>query len=418
MSHFDPPPHQPQGATVPRRHGANVEESRRVVKPFLWFISDRKKADPRQAQWQRMGQALLEGDPPADVLVDWMFSEGMAQTRAQFEIALEKGIEALPSAPSPLKDFFAHIDHAPIWLDAIKMERGALVSHLSGLTGFRVLRDLGLMAGYQAGAINKTLVMTGALEKGASKRIAETTKWFLDCVAPHGMARFNDGFKNTVRVRLIHAMVRRRVSQNPAWHSEEWGLPINQIDMQATYLGFSAVYLLGQRILGVIVTPQEADDLMHLWRYIGWLMGVQEQWLCETEAQARIALCQNLLSQAPADDSSTQLARALMDEPLSRTYKSWQWLQRRWNKQVHLSICRLFLGKQGMRNLGLPSGVMPWYPLLFAPINWLWCAAHRLMPNGRDRLIRRGRRAQVSELAVLFGHSRPGIARMDRVNSR
>ena len=34
---------------------------------------------------------------------------------------------------------------------------------------------------------------------------------------------------------------------------------------------------------------------MYLWRYIGWLMGVEPCWLHDTELEARIALYHNLL---------------------------------------------------------------------------------------------------------------------------
>jgi hypothetical protein len=380
-----------------------------VAAPVLRFIRNKAAAIPDEARWRRLGEALHEGDGPADALMDWMQQYGMGPARMLFERALAQGMAAVPEAPAPLQAFFAHIEQPPAWLDRARLAQGVQASYLSGVTGLRVLRDAGLMAGYQAGAINKTLVMTGALEKGASKRLAETTKWRMDCSAEHGLDRFNEGFKNTIRVRMIHAMVRRHVLTNPQWDAALWGLPINQVDMQATYLGFSTVFLLGQRLMGTVLTQQEAEDVMHQWRYIGWLMGVQEAWLCDSEQAGRIALYQNLLSQAPADDSSKQLGRALMDEPLARQYPRWRWLTGQWNKAVHLSMCRFFIGRQGMRALGLPQWVLPWYPMVFAPLNFAWCLLHRAMPGGRERLIAQGRRAQWAQVDIMFGHEKPQI---------
>lgn len=385
-------------------------EAQRVAARALWFIRDKAAAQPSAAQWQRLGEALNEGDEPADALVDWMYQYGIKAARASFERVLALGLRDVPDVPGPLRAFFEHVESPPAWLDEDQVERGAVASHLSGLTGLRVLRDAGLMAGYQAGAVNKTLVITGALEKGAARRIAETTKWYMDCSVPRGLGRWGDGFKNTIRVRMIHAMVRRHVSSRPEWDAKAWGLPINQVDMQATYLAFSVVFLLGQRVMGTFLTQQEADDVMHQWRYIGWLMGVEEEWLCDSEQAGRIALYRNLLSQAPADESSKQLARALMDEPLARRYPRWRWLNGQWNKAVHLSMCRLFVGKEGMRSLGLPTWVLPWYPVAFAPLNLVWCLFHRAWPGGRARLIDEGRRAQRAQIDIMFGQDMPQIS--------
>ena len=274
---------------------------------------------------------------------------------------------------------------SPAWVDWQRLERGAQACALSGQTGMRVLRDFGLMAGYQASGINQTLVKTGALERGATRRVAETTKWWMDCTTVGGLKPSSEGFKTTLKVRLIHAIIRQRLLKQADWNTAQWGVPINQLDMQATYLAFSVSFLLGQKIMGTLISRQESEDVMHLWRYIGWLMGVDESLLCTTEQQGRIALYQNVISQATADDSTRQLGRALMDEPLGRHYPNMHFLRGRWEKQVHLSIIRLFVGWRGMKDLGLPTWTLPWYPILFAPVNALWCAANRLMPNGRDR---------------------------------
>lgn len=381
-----------------------------MARPVRWLI--RGDAEPSASQWQAQGEALLRGDPPADRLATWMRMVGMQTAMPLFEQALAQGIAALPQPPAPLQEFFAAVEARPKWVDDRLLAEGARACHLSGLTGMRVLRDLALMGGYQASAINQTLVLTGALERSAQRRVAETTKWWLDCTAPGGMARDQAGYQGTLRVRMIHALVRGQVRNLPAWDSERFGLPINQSDMHATYLGFSVVFLFGQRLLGVPLLQPEAEAVMHLWRYIGWLMGVEERWLCRDEMAGRIALYRNLLAQAPPDASSVKLGRALMDEPLLRHYRHLQTLRRRFERARHLSICRMFLGSAGMRALGLPAGVLPWYPLLSAPPTAAWHGLHRLLPGGRERLIERGRAAQLDYLNVLFGDEHPALRSM------
>ena len=359
-----PAPAFPPGF-IPSRHGAARAQAHSLLGSLRMAVGG--DPEPDAARWQAMGEGLMQGDAPADRLVDWMFAGDMKQTRPMFERALEKGIKAVPEAPAPLREFFELVERRPHWVDMALVEEGALVNDRGGMDYFFVDRDLALMGGYQASAFNKALLLTGALQKGAVRRVAETVQWWLDCTGKGGMERFGAGFKSTVRVRMIHAMVRRHVGRLPEWRMAEWGLPINQVDMAATALAFPMVMLLGGRAMGVPLTRRDAQAGMHLGRYAAWLMGVEERWLPRDEREGRILLYQLSLSITNPDETSKLLGRALMDEPLQRPYARLRWLRCRFEHARHLSVSRFFLGRAGMRNLGLPEHVLPWYPLLRAP---------------------------------------------------
>lgn len=392
---------------IPGRHGVDRARARRTAAPVRLWV--RGPADPTPAEWHAIGESLLHGDPPMDELIDWMLASGFAPGRALYERAVAEGIDAVADAPAPLRRFFEHVEAVPDWFDAGLADEGARACGLSGLTGMRVLRNLGLLAGYQASAINRTLVLTGALEKGAQRRVAETTKWWIDCTRPGGMGRGAPGYGGTLQVRLIHGLVRRRVAAMDEWDAGYYGLPVNQGDMHATYLAFSSIFLIGQRMLGVWVSRRDGAAITHLWRYIAWLMGVGERWLHNDENAARRALYHNLLSQAPADESSRRLGMALADEPLHRHYRNLPGLRGRLNRAIDLSIAGTFIDRHGRRALGLPRGTLPWYPLLSAPPRLAWHWLLRALPGGRDWLSRRGLREQERYLSTLFGDSRPQL---------
>jgi hypothetical protein len=99
-----------------------------------------------------------------------------------------------------------------------------------------------------------------------------------------------------------------------------------------------------------------------------------------------------------------------MEEPRRRHYARLPALFGWFERARHLSIARAFLGRDSMKALGLPAGVLPWYPILTIPFIALWHLAHRLVPGGRARLARRGRERQEAYLKVLFGARRPDIA--------
>lgn len=377
-------------------------------KPFLKLLAGRDPV-PSHAQWRAMADALWDGDAPMDALIDWMFAHGPRESRALFEQALSQGIDSIPGAPAPLRAFFESVDTEPAWLDRNLLDEGARFLHGTGLAAPYVMRDFALMGGYLLSGFNQTLVMTGALAKGSSQRIAETGKWWVDCTEHGGLERFGAGFSSTLHVRLVHGLVRRNLARKAEWDATQWGLPVNQIDMVATYLAFNVVTLGGLRFMGIPITPKESRAVMHLWKYACWLMGVDERWLVDSERDGMVLLYHTFMTQSKPDHTSRELGLALSREPLERRFPVLQGLRRQLAYHQHLSTSRFFLGRQAMRELGLPENVLPWYPLLSAGPRLLAYSGQRLLPATRQRLERRGRQAQLAALASIFGERRQGI---------
>lgn len=350
--------------------------------------------EPDAARWNEIGVALMHGDPDMDALLTAMQMHGMRSARAQFETALGHGIDAVPNPIPELRAFIERYAAIPPWLDRRRIERGAEVFSRCGRHSLYVGRDVALLGGYQASAFNRTLILTGALQKGPARRLAETVQWSLDCTAPGGLAVHGIGWRSTLMVRFIHALVRRSVAARDDWQMADWGLPINQPDMAATLYGSLTVPVLGARLLGMPQSKRERDDVAHLVRYVGWLIGVEERWLADTEAASLAQLFEFLLSLTNPDETSPMMAVPLADEPLSRPYPNLRWLRGRVERSMHLSIAWAFLGGDAMRKLGLPKRVLPWYPLLAIPVNLARHTAAAVIPGGRARLARRGRASQ------------------------
>ena len=90
------------------------------------------------------------------------------------------------------------------------------------------------------------------------------------------------------------------------------GTPLNQSDMGSTVLVFSLVAADGVRMLGGRFSDDEIGDLLHLWRYAGHVLGIEDALLCQDLAEARALLDLVELTQAPADDDSRSLLGALV----------------------------------------------------------------------------------------------------------
>ena len=375
---------------IPSRHPEAPCAVPAGIKAFGLIMGLRK---PDEAQFRRMGECLLVGDAPADRLVDWMYSAGSADTRPLFEKALADGIDSIDDAPPPLRDFFTEVETVPDWVDWDKIELGARVMRSGGADGLYIARDVALLGGYMFSGFNQTLLRTGALEKGSNARFAETSQWAIDVISPGGLAPGGAGYRSTVHVRLIHAIVRRHVSAMPDWSTETWGIPINQTDMAATLVGALVAPVIGGIGMGMVSRPGEYEAVAHLTRYVGTLMGVADEFLPIGFRDCVRVLLHTSYALSTPDETTKQLSVPMADDPLAWNYSTRPSFRRRLARSQHLSITATFLGPGAMRELGLPMFVLPWYPVLKLPLNLLRsCAA--LRRGGRERAAARGVREQ------------------------
>lgn len=372
---------------------------------------------PDKAEWDLVRQALWSGDKPMDDVVDWMFANGPRECKPLFDQALQQGIDTLNNPPQVLVDFFATYDRDPDWLDRNALEEGARASHLFSDVAYYVLRDQALMGGYAYfSSFNQTLGLTGALSKNTSKRIAETATWYNNVTESGQLHRFGKGFVTTMKVRLVHALVRRNVARKEDWDSELWGLPVNQIDMLATWLAFGPVTISGVRLFGVPVGKKDSKALLHLWRYIGWLLGLEDQWLIQSEQDGLRKLYHTFLTHQLPDEKVRQLGMALQQEPWERQLPESnlgplrEKLIRFYLYHQHLSNSSLILAPKQKRQLGIPFYVLPWYPVLTAP----WRFLRLSVVNLRGEQARRAygeklRDDQARRLDAVFGEQKRHI---------
>jgi hypothetical protein len=364
--------------------------------------------NPNPEQWRRLGERLTVGDEPMDRLVEWMSAAGMEQTRPLFDRALTEGIANVPDAPDPLREFFLQIETMPDWVDPDRLRKGARALRRGGADGMYIARDVSLLGGYQFSGFNKTLVRTGALEKGSNKRFAETMQWAMDVISEGGLDPIGTGYRSTIRVRLIHAFVRRHVAAMPDWRGDEWGVPVNQTDMAATLVGAIIAPPAAAIGMGILLTPAELDGIAHLTRYVGWLIGVQDEWLPHTFRDGVRILYHTLTALAEPDESTKQLAVPMVDDPMAWHYRRMPGLRRRIARAQHLSVTSGFLGPRAMRALGL-AYVPPWYPLLRVPVNVTRSIAALTLPGEMKRAVARGQREQETLLRTMIGDSEARI---------
>jgi len=297
---------------------------------------------------------LMKGDPLADAFVLDVEQLGHAAAMRMLDTSLDHGIGAVPDAPDSLVRLFAQLDDVPPWVDWERMRRGARAYQRTGAAGSLVLSAVSLMNGYHSSAAIKPLLFTGQLDKMARRRLAETGKFIAETIQVDGLRRFSVGFKSTVKVRIVHAIVRRMLAVSGRWDNESWGLPINQADLGATNLSFSIALIHGVRSIGLKLSRDDADAIIHLWRYSGYLSGVDLALLATNEEEAWYRAEVIDLMQPSHDEGSLLLADALRSATRERTDDPFRRALMPVVMRFHDGLTRVVLGDEKADDLRTP----------------------------------------------------------------
>jgi hypothetical protein len=269
----------------------------------------------------RMIPFLWRSDPLADEAARELAEVSHGEADRRVEHALSSGSSAIEASSPALARLVEAMAHVPFWVDWARIDRAGLLLFRAGPLGPITLAAKALLLGYASPAGNKPLALSGRLTTGANRRLGETGQYLVAVCGRDGLrpkarsGKPGEGFASSLRVRLLHARIRGWLEASGKWRSDRWGAPLNQHDMVGTLLMFSSVFLDGVRELGLGVSAKESSDWMHLWRYAGWLMGVDPELLPASEEEGRRIGELILATQAPPDEDSRTLARALLEAP-------------------------------------------------------------------------------------------------------
>ena len=316
----------------------------------------------------KYAEFLWHADPLADAVMEEFARMQESEWRALLELALAQGIEQVPHAPEPLRALFRQLDCIPFWVDRERCNLGG-ATFLRCRLGFAVLALLALPIIYSWPAGNKPLALSGQLVHRASQRLKDTTRYVFAVCQPDGLSRRSEGFAMTVRVRLIHAQVRRLLLESGQWRSDAWGTPINQCHMAGTNLMFCVGVLDGLTRLGYRFKPVEREALIHLWRYAGYLLGVENELLIADEFEGHRLLDMMFAFEPHPDDDSRALVNALMQTSFDyiRNFRP----GRMCSVNLCYGISRALIGDEQAAALEFPETRWKWLVPAVRPATWL-----------------------------------------------
>ena len=218
----------------------------------------------------------LIGDPLAEELAEDLAEFSPKESAKLIQATMnEEGEEALRNAPDSLRKFFKEAETPPEWLDysafapAVRMFfRNSQVTLAAFVAGV-------LVEGFTTN-IAKSFFITGRVRDQGVRRLGQNNRHMMEIFLPGGLYRYGDGWKLSVRIRIVHARLRLLLNGSEDWDTEAWGTPISAAHLGYAISAFSARLLKHMKTLGADYTDEEYNSFMAVWRYSGYLMGIPE----------------------------------------------------------------------------------------------------------------------------------------------
>ena len=245
---------------------------------FIWTEEHRTPSELRE--WRKRG----------DVTIDCFFDQFAAQLEDgedTYEF-LQRLSDEHPSTGnedcsrlSSVIDFARQIRQPPAWFNRELAERGQQFFLRNCSLSSTVIFHYTLLLGYGFQQLNEVLMKTQYLSSAdldlTYRRLIETTQMIATAVSGP-IDNFDQTFTDVIRVRLLHGMVRHKIMKHRRASMDD--IPINQEDSLITLLGFSfsLLHCMEDR-MNIPVSDDEKEAYLHLWRYIGWLIGIEEEFL-------------------------------------------------------------------------------------------------------------------------------------------
>ncbi len=289
------------------------------------------------------------------IIRDLYLTKNFHEASKEIEHYIRNGVADHDPVPDSVKEMFSQTQKIPDWLDYDLLRSGAELCMRSNLDALISLRDYCLMGGYDYAYLNKPLVITEALKKGAVKRLSETLDFWVNVTRYDALEIHKKGYEFAIKTRMIHSYARLSIRKHyKEWDTENWGEPINSWDMMATYIGFSLVFLHSLHKLGNTFSAEEENGLFHLWKYVGYLLGIPENLLPNNRKQATEYFYLWTSVQPSADQDSVLLAHSLLNESLENPIMKHAF-QRKNLRYLHICCTWFLLDDEVCRRLKIPE---------------------------------------------------------------
>ena len=276
-----------------------------------------------------------------------------------------EGDEALRDAPASLQKFFREAETPPEWLDYSAFAPSVRMFHRHSQVVLAAFVAGVLIEGFTTN-IAKSFFITGRVRDQGVRRLGQNNRHMMEIFLPGGLYRDGDGWKLSIRIRIVHARLRHLLRNSEDWDAEAWGAPISAAHLGYAISSFSARLLKHMKTLGADYNDEEYNSFMAVWRYSGYLMGIPETILFRDADEALKLLSVGQMCEPDSPIESVVMAHSLINSaPLIAGLTNPE-DRRRLAKYVY-RIARSLIGREVAESLMFPPlpsfGVVGWFRL-------------------------------------------------------
>ncbi len=252
------------------------------------------------------------GDPLADPVAADLAEWPPRETHLLLARVLQDPYNLPEETPGSLRRFMAEVSKVPDWFDeniARVASRAFLRNSdlvLAALVGGSIVEGFATL-------ISKSFRIRGRVTDSGVRRLKQNGLQLIEQYLPGGMSPLGDGWKLTLRVRLVHAQARRLIAQSDEWNPERYGQPISAATMMLAGSAFSGRLMQHVATLGGDFSKEEREAYVHVWRYTGLLIGIPEELLFHDQASAITAFEVGRLCEPTPDVDAIIMANSIVN---------------------------------------------------------------------------------------------------------
>ena len=321
-----------------------------------------RRVDPERARNYIVHTMIA--DPVCDEMMEQLSAVPVRDADRFIRAAIEDPDDpSLRDAPAAVHTFIEELETVPAWVDFDGFTGGIRAFHRDSSACLAAMLGGVLVEGFST-TIAKSFFITGRLRDQGVRRLRQNNRHMIEILLPGGLETRGDGWRLSVRIRLVHAKVRQLFNASDEWDTDAGGVPLSAAQVGYALTSFSARMLQHMKSLGATYDDEERDGFMAVWRYSGHLMGIPETILYRDYADALELFRIGGLCEPDPGMESVVLANSLVNSAPVVAGITDPAARRKLAKYVFL-VSRAMIGNPMADSLEYPPnhtfGVLPWF---------------------------------------------------------
>ena len=262
------------------------------------------------------------GDPVADAVVAALATTASpAGVHRIIAEALDRHEDLPKGTPQVLRDLIVETGTLPDWFDR-ELYRDATRAFLrnsdmvlGALVGGAIIEGFSTL-------ISRSFRIRGRITTNGVRRLKQNLQQLVDQYLPGGIEPGGDGWKLTIRIRLVHAQARRLIATSDEWDNSVYGVPLSAAHMLLGAAAFSGRLMQHVSRLGGDFSKRDREAYVHVWRHTGLLLGIPDEIMFRDFASSvRCFEIGSLCEPPPAEDAIIMANSIINSAPIVLGYE-------------------------------------------------------------------------------------------------